>query len=53
MSSNLTKDTSLDIAVSMIAPFGVKPKNELLEKHKPLKDYLLILAENANSDKRK
>lgn len=53
MSRNLTKDTSLDCAVSMTAPLGVRTNAELRRKHQPLKDLLLILAEKANTDKRK
>ncbi|MDE5774496.1 MAG: hypothetical protein K2H86_08590 [Muribaculaceae bacterium] len=53
MSRNLTKDTSLDCAVSMTAPLGVRTNADLRRKHKPLKDFLLILAEKANSDKKK
>lgn len=53
MSRNLTKDTSLDIAVTMTAPLGVKTSAELRHKHQPLKDLLLILAEKANLDKKK
>lgn len=53
MSRNLTKDTSLDCAVSMTAPLGVRTNAELRRKHQPLKDLLLILAEKAVADKRK
>lgn len=53
MSRNLTKDTSLDCAVSMTAPLGVRPNADLRRKHQPLKDLLLILAEKANSDKKR
>lgn len=53
MSRNLTKDTSLDCAVSMTAPLGVRTNADLRRKHQPLKDFLLILAEKANSDKKK
>lgn len=53
MSRNLTKDTSLDCAVSMTAPLGVRTNADLRRKHQPLKDLLLILAEKANSDKKK
>lgn len=53
MSRNLTKDTSLDCAVSMTAPLGVRTNAELRRKHQPLKDLLMILAEKAVADKRK
>lgn len=53
MSRNLTKDTSLDCAVSMTAPLGVRTNAELRRKHQPLKDFLIILAEKAVVDKRK
>ncbi|MDE5585230.1 MAG: phospholipase D family protein, partial [Muribaculaceae bacterium] len=53
MSRNLTKDTSLDCAVSMTAPLGVRTTVDLRHKHQPLKDLLLILAEKANSDKKR
>lgn len=53
MSRNLTKDTSLDCAVSMTAPLGVRTNAELRRRHQPLKDLLLILAEKATTDKRK
>lgn len=53
MSRNLTKDTSLDCAVSMTAPLGVRTNADLRRKHQPLRDFLLILAEKANSDKKK
>ena len=53
MSRNLTKDTSLDCAVSMTAPLGVSTNVDLRRKHQPLKDLLLILAEKANSNKKK
>lgn len=52
LSRNLTKDTSLDVAVSMSAPLGVRTNAELKRKHQPLKDLLLILAEKANKDKK-
>lgn len=53
MSRNLTKDTSLDCAVSMTAPLGVRTNADLRRRHQPLKDLLLILAEKAVADKRK
>lgn len=53
MSRNLTKDTSLDIAVTMTAPLGIRTNAELRRKHQPLKDLLTILADKANADKRK
>ena len=53
MSRNLTKDTSLDCAVSMTAPLGVRTNGEIRRKHRPLKDLLLILAEKASPDKKK
>lgn len=53
MSRNLTKDTSLDCAVSMTAPLGVRTNAELRRKHQPLKDLIMILAEKAVGDKRK
>lgn len=53
MSRNLTKDTSLDVAVTMTAPLGVRTTVELRRKHQPLKDFLMILAEKANSVKKK
>lgn len=52
-SRNLTKDTSLDCAVTMTAPLDVRTNAELRQKHKSLKDFLLILAEKANSRKKK
>lgn len=52
MSRNLTKDTSLDCAVSMTAPLGVRTNAELRQKHQPLKDLLLILADKANKNKK-
>lgn len=52
LSRNLTKDTSLDFAVSMTAPLGVRANAELKRKHRPLKNLLLILAEKANKDKK-
>lgn len=53
MSRNLTKDSSLDIAVSMVAPLGVADNADARAKHKPLKDFLLALAEKANAHKRR
>lgn len=53
MSRNLTKDSSLDIAATMIAPLGVRNDSDIRRKHQPLKDLLLNLAEKANSNKRK
>lgn len=53
MSRNLTKDSSLDIAVSMVAPLGAGNNSEIRRKHKPLKELLLKLAEKTNSDKRR
>lgn len=53
MSRNLTKDSSLDIAVTMVAPLGVRNDTAIGSKHQPLKDFLLRLADFANSDKRK
>lgn len=53
LSRNLTKDTSLDCAVSMTAPLGVRTNAEQRRRHQPLKDLLLILAEKAVADKRK
>ncbi len=53
MSRNITKDTSLDCAISMTAPLGVRTNADLRRKHQPLKDLLLILSEKANSDKKK
>lgn len=41
MSRNLTKDSSLDIAVTMTAPLGIRTNAELRRKHQPLKDLLL------------
>lgn len=53
MSRNLTKDSSLDIAATMIAPLGVRNNSVIRKKHQPLKELLLNLAEKADSDKRK
>lgn len=53
MSRNLTKDSSLDIAVTMTAPLGIRTNAELRRKHQPLKDLLFILADKANAYKRK
>lgn len=53
MSRNLTKDSSLDIAVTMTAPLGIRTNAELRRKHQPLKDLLFILADMANAYKRK
>ncbi|MDE6135119.1 MAG: phospholipase D family protein, partial [Muribaculaceae bacterium] len=53
MSRNLTKDTSLDVAVTMTAPLGVRTSDEIRRKHQPLKEQLLILADKANTDKKK
>lgn len=53
MSRNLTKDSSLDIAVTMTAPLGIRANAELRRKHQPLKDLLFILADKANAYKRK
>lgn len=53
LSRNLTKDTSLDIAVAMTAPLGVDTSAELRRKHQPLRDFLLLLADKADTDKRK
>lgn len=53
MSRNLTKDSSLDIAVTMSAPLGIRTNAELRRKHQPLKDLLFILADKANAYKRK
>ncbi|MBD5358976.1 MAG: hypothetical protein HDR88_18620 [Bacteroides sp.] len=53
MSRNLTKDTSLDCAVSMTAPLGMRTNADLRRKHQPLQELLLILAEKANLDKKK
>lgn len=52
LSRNLTKDSSLDFAVSMTAPLGVRANAELKRKHQSLKNLLLILAEKANKDKK-
>ncbi len=53
MSRNLTKDSSLDVAATMTAPLGVRTAVELRRKHQPLKDFLIKLADKANSDKKK
>lgn len=53
MSRNLTKDTSLDCAVTMTAPLGITADAALRRKHQPLKDLLLVLADKANNDKRR
>lgn len=53
LSRNLTKDTSLDVAVALTAPLGEKPDEELRRKHEPLKTLLEILSVYASSDKRK
>ncbi|MDE7414487.1 MAG: hypothetical protein K2N05_11980 [Muribaculaceae bacterium] len=53
MSRNLTKDSSLDIAATLTAPLGVYTSPEIRKKHQPLKDFLLILADHANTPKRK
>lgn len=53
LSRNLTKDSSLDVAVTMTAPLGVKQNDEIRRKHEPLVLLLQELAQYANSDKRK
>ena len=53
LSRNLTKDTSLDCGVSMTAQLGVRTNAKIRRKHQPLKDLLLILAEKADTDKKK
>ncbi len=51
LSRNLTKDTSLDIAASMVAPLGARPSDVLRRKHAPLKEMLLQLATFASGKK--
>ena len=53
LSRNLTKDTSLDVAVTMTAPLGVNPDAKLRRKHEPLKLLLEELSNFTNPDKRK
>lgn len=53
LSRNLTKDTSLDVAVALTAPLGVKNTPQLKRKHAPLQALLEELVFFANSDKRK
>lgn len=53
LSRNLTKDSSLDIAVSMIAPLDVRNSEVVRRKHAPLKELLLRLGGQAVGQKRK
>lgn len=53
LSRNLTKDSSLDIAVAMTAPLGVKNNKNIRRKHEPLKSLLLYLAQFADRKKKK
>ncbi len=53
MSRNLTKDSSLDVAVALTAQFTSSPSPELQKKHAPLKDFLLRLAPFASPEKKK
>lgn len=53
LSRNLTKDTSLDVAVAMTAPLGKVPDEKLKRKHEPLKLMLEELSKFADPDKRK
>ena len=53
LSRNLTKDSSLDIAVSMVAPLNVRNSETIRQKHAPLKELLLRLADYAVGQKRK
>jgi hypothetical protein len=55
MSRNLTKETSLDIAVTMTAKFAQRNSAKLRRKHEPLKQLLLKLSEYTptSSNKRK
>lgn len=53
LSRNLTKDSSLDIAVSMVAPLDVHNSETIRQKHAPLKDLLFRLADYATGKKRK
>lgn len=53
LSRNLTKDTSLDVAVAMTAPLGQVPDISLQLKHQPLKHFLEQLTPYASSEKRK
>ena len=53
LSRNLTKDTSLDVAVAMTAPLGEQPDEELRRKHEPLQLLLEKLSVFADPVKRK
>lgn len=53
LSRNLTKDSSLDIAVSMVAPLDICNSEAIRQKHAPLKDLLFRLADYAVGQKRK
>lgn len=53
MSRNLTKDSSLDIAVAMTAPINPTVDEPIRRKHEPLKKMLLRLADYASREKRK
>lgn len=56
MSRNLTRDTSLDVAVSMTSKLKKDPVTEYKEKHEPLKSFLRFLAKpefTTNVEKRK
>lgn len=53
LSRNLTKDTSLDIALSMTAQLGSTPTPETRQKHQPLVSMLEELMKFANPQKRK
>ncbi len=53
LSRNLTKDSSLDIAVSMVAPLDVRNSEAIRQKHSPLKDWLIRLSDYAAGQKRK
>lgn len=53
LSRNLTKDTSLDVAVSMTAPLGMGTDAATRKKHEPLKRLLEELAGFANQAKKK
>lgn len=53
LSRNLTLDTSLDIAASISSRIGDEKNPELVQKHEPLKKFLLELATYANKEKSK
>lgn len=53
LSRNLTLDTSLDIATSISSRIGNERNPDLIQKHEPLKKFLLELATYANKEKSK